>query len=183
MKFNKKGFELSATMLVVIILGIVILIAGLNIFFSAYDKTIELKESVDTQTQRQLESLLDDGGLVVVPVTSKVGERGDVVDFNLGVNNERGQDEKFTIQVEYLDGTGNDVFKVNCEWGQCGPLWNKNEFTLKNNEQKYVPIRIIIPKKTSKGQYVFYLDVMYKEEASGSYEKYGARQLLTVNIQ
>lgn len=185
---NKKGIELAINTLVIMILGLVILIAGTSIFFKAYNKTVEMSEEVDSQTQKRLADLLNDGSSVVVPITSKEAERGKRVDFNLGVNNELLRDATFKVEVEYMDSTGNDVLdKQNCDWenedwGKCGPFYIKELFELRNNEQKFLPIGIIVPKEASKGQYIFGLDVLVLDEG-GNYVSYGTRQLLTINLR
>ncbi|MGM5480538.1 MAG: hypothetical protein ACQESC_03700, partial [Nanobdellota archaeon] len=64
---SKKGFQLSINMLVIIILGLVILGFGISMFSNAFSKTQDIRERVDSDTQRQLDSLLDDGSFIVVP--------------------------------------------------------------------------------------------------------------------
>ncbi|MFP4118993.1 MAG: hypothetical protein ACLFTH_02975 [Candidatus Woesearchaeota archaeon] len=102
---SHKGFELSINMLVVIILGIVLIGIGISIFSNAFSKTAELRDQVDSDTQRQINSLLDDGSLVVVPYSNKEAKRGDYVDFNLGINNEMGGSRQFKVIVTYGGST------------------------------------------------------------------------------
>lgn len=102
---SKKGFQLSINMLVVIILGLVILGIGASIFFSAYSKVTKLRSDVDQQTASRINSLLDDGSLIVIPFSSKDGKRGDYVDFDMGINNELGNTYKFSVLITYAGST------------------------------------------------------------------------------
>ncbi|MGM5481211.1 MAG: hypothetical protein ACQESE_02250 [Nanobdellota archaeon] len=113
---SKKGFELSINMIVVMVIGLVLLGAGFSIFSNAFSKTAELRENVDSDTQRQLNAMLDDGSIVTVPFTNKQAKRGDYVDFNLGINNEMGDTRKFKVIVTYggstaFDDINDDPFK------------------------------------------------------------------------
>lgn len=102
---NKKAMELSINMIVVIILGLAMLGVGFSIFYKTYNKTIDVKERVDTQTQEQLNRLLDTGEAVVIPFNSKEASRGDYVDFDIGLSNELGRDANFFIFVYYAGTT------------------------------------------------------------------------------
>jgi len=185
---SKKGFELSVNMIVVMVLGITILGIGISIFYNAFNKTIEMRENVDSQNQRQLEALLDDGSPVVLPFSSKEGERGSYVDFNVGINNELLDEFDFKVNVEYSYSTANPDLAVifenerDCD-SQCGPLYNENPFTLQHNEHKYFPIRIIIPKKgVPSGQYFFNVDVVYDDD-EGTETPYGSKQVISILVK
>lgn len=195
-------------MLVVIILGLVLLGAGTAIFFKAFNKTVELREQVDTRTQAQLNKLLDDGSLIAVPITNKDGKRGGSVDFDIAINNELGVEQNFVIYVTYggrVPNDGTDPFQTRslsqvannqgCGTNRdtCGNAWvlmgttttpNKITFTLENNARKYVPIRIWIPKKgVTEGQYIFNVDVCKGTSCQNDMSnRYYTRQKLYVKV-
>lgn len=105
---HKKGFQLSINMIVVIILGLALLGIGFSIFFNAYNQTVDIKERVDSQTQEQLNNLLDTGEAIVIPINSKEGKRGDFVDFDLGIVNEFKDTKQFFLYIRFSEyvGTG-----------------------------------------------------------------------------
>ena len=83
---SKKAFELSINMIVVMILGLAMMGVGISIFYKTYNQVVDIRENVDSQTQRQLIDLLDTGEAIVVPINSKEGERNGYVDFDIGIN-------------------------------------------------------------------------------------------------
>ncbi|MGE0792771.1 MAG: hypothetical protein AB7V77_01165 [Candidatus Woesearchaeota archaeon] len=195
---SKKGMELSINMVVVLILGLIILGGGLSIFFNSFPKVTELQTKVNEENQRKLEVLLDNGGTVVVAMPTKEGERGEYVDFSLGINNELNNKHDFFVDIKYNTTTAigfappNDLFEENCDnQKECGAILYMDEtYSLENNEHIYVPIRIVLPKTLKKGQYLFDLDVCYDKEGQTqciltdtTNNRYGSRQILTVNIK
>jgi hypothetical protein len=183
--FNKKGFELSINMLIVIILGIVMLVTGLTIFNSAFSKVSDTAMNVDSQTQKQLASLLDNGGTVVMPYTTKEGERGERVIFSLGVNNELKMEKEFMVNGSYsncaADSSGCGC-KINGGSTNCSVAIHPVSFTLKNNEHQYVMVGVDVPKKISKGQYFFHIDVWYNHTAE-TYAQYGSKQVISFYVK
>ena len=174
---SKKGFELSINMIVVLILGLVILGVGTSIFFSAYNKVVDLRDDVSQENEARINSLLDDGSIIVIPFSSKDGKRGDPVDFDMGINNELGDTYEFSVLVTYAgtsadpDGTlfepvasiqdlrnylqSGYVPICSTDPDMCGTSWVmkfdslyvKKDMTILNNEREFIPIRIVIPKK------------------------------------
>lgn len=180
---SKKGFELSINMIVVLILGLVILGVGVSIFFNAYGEVVELRENVDAQTEARINSLLDDGSLIVIPFTNKEGKRGDFLDFDIGINNELGDTYEFSVLVTYAGSTAyqnsndpfgpvalsdiqNSDFCPGVDPNICATknwvLMVDSNYVTRNNERAYVPMRVVIPKKdVARGQYLFNVDVCY----------------------
>lgn len=184
---SKKGFQLSIRMIVVIILGIVILGVGVSLFYQGYGRISELRENVDSQTQAQLNALMDDGSLVVIPFSTKNAKRGRDVDFDIGINNGLGKKLKFKILISYAgssaykslnpDAGTTDPFlaqkfcgyitntqkKKSVSPNSCGDAWvliGNDAPIVANNERAYVPIKIVLPKKNIlPGEYVFNVDV------------------------
>ena len=98
---NNKGFELSINMLVVIILGIAMLGVGMSLFSSAFSKTQDLRDDVNSQTQLQLNALLDDGSIIVIPQKTLEGERGELAEFSLGITNIHPEPTTFIVHITY----------------------------------------------------------------------------------
>ena len=209
---SKKAFQMSINMIVVLVLGMVILGVGISIFTNAYSKVTDLRENVDSQTAARINSLLDDGSLLIIPFSSKDGKRGDFVDFDLGINNELGDTYEFSILVTYAgssafsDGEVSDPFQPVtiqdiglgnlCKVPEtCGTNWAMvagPKRVIKNNDRSMVPIRIVIPKKNVlKGQYIFNVDVCYaksgedpscKVDAGVISNRYSSRQKIYIKI-
>lgn len=186
--------ELSINMVVIIMLGIAMLGIGISIFYKAINKTVELKENVDSQSQEQLKALLDDGSILAIPIKDVDGERGKLSMFSLGLTNIMAKETGFVIHVTYAGSSAypddsNDPFHPhdigkykfnynlvcsNSEPEDCGDAWVKikdRDFTLEPNERKFIPFGISVPKTkgVENGQYVFNVDVCIGEGAGKCY--------------
>lgn len=173
---NTKGFQLSVSMLVVIILGLALLGIGFSIFFSAYNQTVDIKERVDSQTAQQLNNLLDTGEAVVIPINSKEVDRGDFVDFDLGISNELQETKLFFLFIRFDEYVGVDdgpeitaglqareINQASCAGDDqrfCADSWilfsreedvsrnlESDNFYLDANERYTLPIRISLPRR------------------------------------
>ena len=98
---NKKGaIELTLGFLIFIILGIIVFVGMLSLAGKFFAKTGEIQANLDAQTDAQIENLLETGEKVIIPVTRKVGRKGDVVVFGLGIRNELGRGELFGVRIK-----------------------------------------------------------------------------------
>jgi hypothetical protein len=166
---SKKGFELSINMIVVIILGVVLLMAGISIFYKGYNKVVEMRKDVDSQNKQSLNNLMmNSDAIVALPFSSKEGKRGGFVDFDLGINNELGSTTTFYTCVDY-SGTSADYSSGDEPFTNEDKSWlivykGLLAQTVRNNDHAYIPLRISIPKKgVLKGQYVFNVIVKYDD--------------------
>lgn len=175
---NRKAFQLSINMLVVLILGLVLLGVGVGIFSQAYTKAIDIKKDVDFESQKQLQKLLQDD-IIAVPFATKDANRGESVVYNIGLKNELGKTKFFRVLVVYRGSSAYDPDKDpfhpvrnnadvqsihdgdNFCSGQdcpaaCGQDWvlmgpDDTRFKLENNAEKLFPINIVVPKTASDG--------------------------------
>jgi type II secretory pathway pseudopilin PulG len=179
---NKNGFELSISMLIIIILGVVILGIGFTIFAQAQTKISSAQEEVSSQAQRQLEALLiDTSAPVVVPFSLISSSRGDQVIFNLGLSNELGKTATFRLNYSFGSSTHDgfeDDFSIS-DWVMVFPEYEKG-FSLLSKEHQYIPILIDIPRSAPKGQHGLLVRVEYYE--NNVWELYGSAQMLYVVI-
>ncbi len=198
---NKKGIELSINMLVVIILGIVILGAGLSIFYKSVHDVGAFRDKVDSQTSARLDALLDDGSPIVILRNNLDGKRGEGVTFSMAINNNLLSTKQFTVHTSYAGTTANysdiaggDPFHPsNAVQGyhcttmgpeHCGNLWilgGERHLTMDNNAREHFPIQITIPKKDiRRGQYIFNVDVCMDDDTETNPEcKFDETQQLT----
>ncbi len=149
MLHNKRAFQLSINMIVVMILGLALLGVGISIFYNAYNKTVDLKENVDSQTQRQLSDLLDSGEAIVIPINSKEVDRGEYVDFDLGISNELGSPRVFFLYVRFDSYVGRNVNSLENDLNaeDVGSLSCRPSTTL--TEQNCADKWILFPKESS----------------------------------
>ncbi len=163
---NKKGFELSIGLIVILILSILIFSLSLYFIFKWFGQAEQLKAEIDRQTEEQIIAALKTGNqLVAIPIAIQQTKRGDAATFGVGVRNIAEQ-KQFSMATGFsgaytLDGkqiTVDDLF-VTEKW--LGGFAVTNTFALKKNEQKVIPMLIkadlnVEPKKaTPKGDYVF----------------------------
>jgi len=153
-----KGFELSANILVVIILGIVLFGAGLFIFGKIVTTGQHVQNDVDARTQEQLERAMDDGSLVVVPINRVTVARGESARFAFGFYNSYSTQESFTISVTVPSG-----------WNTANFVSNYND--IKANEKVSGLISIQVPKTASTGQNPITIEVKHGSSTYGSKQR------------
>jgi len=159
MRIYKKGFEVTITFIVTLILSVVILGSSLilvNMFFGEAGK---IKASIDAQTESQIMSMLAGGAKVAVPVNRVEAKIGKLATFGVGILNvlRTGASNDFEIEAG------------NCTGGVAGarrsfpPIETTREqtVTVKSNEQKIFLVAYEIPDDVS-GTYICNIYVKIK---------------------
>ncbi len=164
-KMNNKGFELSASFIVTLIMVIVIFIGSIYFVQQFFFKAEEMKAEIERSTQEQIESLLQGGSLVAIPINTKEIKTGDSSVFGLGVRNV-GETKGFKVVVNFnkaINDLGEVLFDesyaeyINSNW----LLYDSNEFFLDSNKLKTIPIavgpdyRVSESENTVPGTYLF----------------------------
>ena len=133
---NKKGFELSATVIVLLVITIVIFIGSMFFLKTFFTGAQEIKGEIERSTQEQIENLLRTGDLVAIPLNKKTIKRGNGEIFGLGIRNV-GAQKDFTVISNF-------------------------PYKLDSNELKLVPVSITVDHaiddygtSTKSGTYVF----------------------------
>ncbi len=143
---NKKGFEVTASFIVTLIIVIVVFIGSIYFIKMFFFKAEELKAEIERSTQEQIESLLQEGSLVALPINVKEIKIGKTETFGLGVRNV-GDTKGFQVVVNFnkaIDSLGEIIFDesyadyINENW----VLYDVNEFFLDSNKRKVIPIAI-----------------------------------------
>jgi len=143
---NKKGFEISAGFIVTLIIVIVVFIGSIYFIKMFFFKAEELKAEIERSTQEEIESLLQEGSLVALPINAKDIKTGRTETFGLGVRN-IGNTKGFNVVVNFnkaIDSLGNVIFDdsyadfINDNW----VLYDTNEFFLDSNKLKVIPIAV-----------------------------------------
>ena len=117
---GKKGFELSATFLVILIITIVIFTGSIHFTRKFFETANEMRGSIDRQTEAEIESLLfQQNQLTGIPTPTKTLKRDQQHIFGLGIRNVlESADTKFWVLVEFARAYTFDEVKF---W-EGGPL-------------------------------------------------------------
>lgn len=163
---NKRGFEMSVGLIVILILSVLIFSLSLVFIFKWFGSAEELKAEIDKQTKEQILTALKTGSqLVVVPMAIQNAERGKSAVFGIGIRNIAAE-KKFSISVgfsgAYLpDGRelGVDESWIKQKW--IGSFGVSNVGLVRKNEQVVFPFLVKVDLSiapgisTPKGDYVF----------------------------
>ncbi len=108
---NKKGIELSASFMVTLILAIVVFALGIGFFTDLFKKANEMKERLDSQTEKEIRNLLlTSGDKVSIPYDKKQVRKGKDTVIAVGVYNTlrtNSSDDVFIISAGDNGGKAN----------------------------------------------------------------------------
>ena len=162
---NKKGFELSATVIVLLVITVIIFIGSIYFLKQFFSGAQEIKGEIERSTQEQIESLLRAGDLVAIPLNKKIVKKGDGKIFGLGIRNV-GAEKDFWVSSNFykafeVDGATEipaDQFYLNDNW----LLYSEGPYKLDSNELKLVPVSVTVGNaiddygtSTKAGTYIF----------------------------
>ena len=156
---NKRGIELSVNFIVMLILGIAMFAGGLVFVSKFFGHAEKVRGSLDAQTEKQLEKLLDSGSPVVMPISNKEIFRNKYDTFALGVL------ARFNGEYEVtISSTGNafrtDKSAISATAGDWLDMTVTKQ-TLKRNDKGKFLIGVEVPKTAEKGTYIFEAVVHY----------------------
>ncbi len=146
---DKKGLELSLTVIVVIIISIIVFIGGITFAWKMFKGAEEIKAGIDKQTRDQIEAMLREGTeLVAIPINTKSASLGSDATFWLGIRNIH-QDQEFYVRIDFegiydINGKKLDVFPdpefVEKEW--LGGFQEIGPTTIARNKYETIPLRV-----------------------------------------
>jgi hypothetical protein len=147
-KMDKKGLELSLTVLVTIIISVLIFIGGIAMVWKFFAGAEEIKGGIEQQTQSQIEALLRQGTeIVAIPVNTKIVQIGKEATFGLGIRN-IGEDQGFYIVINFAGiydkagktlGMGSKEF-IEQNW--LGSFKKQETSVIQRNKYEIYPLRI-----------------------------------------
>jgi organic radical activating enzyme len=175
---NKKGIELSVNMLVAIIISLVILGLGVSFLFDLMDKANKLYVDLDTETEKELDRLINMGQKVSLPFNKVSLNGGEEHIFGLGIKNIASIDG-FKVNLELsksIDEENNEIDVDTLNWFK----YIKGPYQLKENENVKILLMVKIPKSTPKGRYIFDLKV---NKESGNKILYGNKQKIDLTVR
>lgn len=159
---KKKGFELSISFIVVIIMGIVLLALGIILLQQFIGAGIDIKADLDERTERQLSELLEGGDQIALPFNRQTLSRGDANIFGLGILNiQFDPSAQFEVEVIFSNAVKKDgVTQIQnvppvTEWAR----YDRGPFEIGFNQQRKEPIRMEVPTGVEGGTYVFNVKV------------------------
>tara|TARA_Y100000310_G_C20628470_1_gene787255 strand:+ start:61 stop:753 length:693 start_codon:yes stop_codon:yes gene_type:complete len=148
---NKKGFEMAANTIVVLIIAIVIFLGGIGITYKFFDLAEQRKATVDAETERSIENLLDTGAKVAVPIFKKKVKRGDLAVFAIGIRNVNAGPNFYVFMTfdEAIDKAGDKISTTDQELDDMREFINANwintvvaEENILNQERSSIPMAI-----------------------------------------
>jgi hypothetical protein len=161
---RKGAIELSANFLVVIFISAIIVIGGLALFFKLKANAENYVESINSQTEDRLRSMmLSNGARVAVYPSELTLSPGDGEAVGLGVTNILNGEKTFNVAVSvtfYADSNadGDDVISDDF-FKMLSP-----SIDVPQGSQVVKSILLKIPKGEAKGQYVYTITVKYTED-------------------
>lgn len=182
---NKKAFQMSVNILVVIILGIVILAAGIKLTTNLFDKSGHLIDSFTEQQKEQLaKTMLAGDKLIAMSPATQTMNRNDKVYFTIGMRNIiEGEARTFYVVVEpVLDTTltkhTSDTTPVTSEEASAFFFKRDGQIktlpqTLQQHETDFEPLYIIPGKDAKRGTYTYDAYVCYTGNAVSTYAENG----------
>ncbi len=148
-KMDKKGLELSLTVIVVIIISIIVFIGGIAFVWKMFSSAEEIKAGIDKQTKDQIEAMLREGTeIIVIPINTKQASLGSDATYGLGIRNIQ-QDQAFYVRIDFegiygskgqrLDVIPDPEF-VESEW--LGGFREIGPTIIGRNKYEVIPLRI-----------------------------------------
>ncbi|MBN1157541.1 hypothetical protein JXA85_08025 [Candidatus Woesearchaeota archaeon] len=168
----KKGaIELSANFIVVLALSAVLIVGGFILIKNIFTKTIDIKETLDEQTELEIENMLSSGAKVAIPFSTKEAEKGKLVTFGIGILNilkvGSSDQNQFSVSIlfkEAYSGKNELTQTVLTKYPNTSSwLQYSNDHIIKKNENKKVAVGIKIPKDVPSGDYIFNVEIKYSD--------------------
>jgi len=173
-KKNKRGIELAINFIVMLIMAIAVFSGGLLFAGKFFRQAGATKAVLDTQAQRQIEALLNDGSPVVLPVHTKTIRRSKYDTFALGILNIKSDAEHtFTIDPPVFTSAVEPPpsKKIVCTASKpdgCGALptiqMGKSTATLKKNEKTSIMILVDVGSTVKRANYLYKITVKDKND-------------------
>jgi len=165
---KKRAFELSIGFIVMLILTIIVFSFGIKFVYDLVNRSTSVVEEFDEQTKKEIENMLYQGNIVAIPINQKEAGVKDSAVFGLGILNQLGKETDFKVYIRFATAvTANEEELLDIDVTE----WTFEEYavqTIKDNEHKIIPLAFEVPGGTSRGTYVFNVNVCYDDEDDGN---------------
>jgi hypothetical protein len=158
---NKSGIELSINFLVIVIISIVMLTSGILLIKNYFGTAEDIKDQLDEQTISQIESLLDEGDYISMPLNRKTISAGESSTFGLGVLNVlSGSPTTFDVNITLSRLVKKDKTEATQQELNSIPdpenwILYEESFTISYKSKKAVAIYVEVPKGVFSGTYIY----------------------------
>ncbi|MFH1064729.1 MAG: hypothetical protein V1729_06605 [Candidatus Woesearchaeota archaeon] len=168
---NKRGMELSINFIVMLVMGMAVFGGGLAFSTKFFTHAESVRGSLDSQTEKQIEKLLDSGSPVAIPISQKEIKRNKFDTFGIGVMAQFNGEYIMNVQPNGAFRRDKTAITVNtADWLNI-PM-TKLELE-KNDKGKYL-VGVTVPKAAERGTYMFKVVVSYRDpnDASNNLAEY-----------
>jgi hypothetical protein len=183
---NRKGaIELSANFIIVMIISMVILAAGIGLFFKLKNNAQQYVDTLDGQTESKIKSIMLNNNyrVAVYPQDPEI-EPNDAVMIGIGITNIYPEEKTFSVtlsKVTYyskdnVDGAVEDDINALKEYHEI----SSPTVTIAPNTQIVKGMLLKMPQGVQRGQHVYTITVK-DMSASPSSQAYGVIQVYATN--
>jgi hypothetical protein len=156
---NRKGIELSINFIVMLVLATVVFIGGIAFATKFFGHAETVRSSLDSETERQIERLLDSGSPVVLPISNREIFRKKHDTFGLGVFAMYNGD--YTAHIDSRSAFDKQKKEMSNDLEiQISPA----SLELEKNEKGKFLILVQVPKDAKSGTYIFTIRVSFGGE-------------------
>lgn len=162
---SRRGIELSINFIVMLVLAIAVFAGGLVFASKFFGHAERVRGSLDAQTERQLEKLLDSGSPVVMPLSSKEVFRKNFETFGLGVLAK--YPGTYTMHVDFESafrkGSNERILGLSEQFMESWLRIPEDSYSrqLEKDEKGKFLIGVEVPKEAEKGTYIFDVRVSF----------------------
>ena len=167
LRLNKKAIQLSVNFIVMLILAVSVFVGGLMFAGKFFGKAEVVRGALNSQTEQQLEKLLDSGSPVVMPIKKKEIFRNKFEPFGIGVVAQF----KGTYSINVIEPTeayAKDKSRITTTTNFPTIVMQVKEKKLDINEKWKTIIAVDVPKNAPRGTYVYTVWVGYTPDAGDS---------------
>jgi predicted RecA/RadA family phage recombinase len=154
---DKKGFELTISFIVSLILAIAVLGGSLVLVNKFFGVAQQEKASIDAQTESQIISMLSGGSKVAIPVNRVEAKTGKLVTFGVGI-----------LNVLRNTPTDSDTFVIkasDCGLGTSAILTpSSQDAIVRKNDRKIFLVAYKIPAGKAGSTYICNINVLKKSD-------------------
>lgn len=155
---EKKGFELSISVIVTIIIAIVLLGLGVLLLNKFIGGAQEIKQELDEETDQQLSLLLESGQRAAIPFNSFDMRRGDSEIIGFGILNIEDSTKSYIFTVDESTAFTSENVGINFE-ADNWVRYDRNSVEIGPRETYKTAILLTVPKNATSGTYVFNVEV------------------------
>ena len=145
-------FRSSISMFVMIILSIAMFVMSLVFLGNFFSATKEVQQDIDLRTKQQIDSLLDNGARVALPLYNGDIKGGQSGNFGLGILNTGGTGDFFYVDVICSKILRTDA-TVDCDL-EPETISLRDKFTLEKNKKTSITI-LLRTTSQSYGKYIY----------------------------